>query len=87
MLVVLGDVGTVVPGGWPMSGHNTETQLWATEREREVEGKKPAFVRWYCICGRLGDAVPIDLTRRGKSAHRRASDGGIRHCAAMERGQ
>lgn len=66
--------------------HKTEIQLWATERNREVEGRKPAFVRWYCSCGRLGEAIPIGLTRRGMSAERRASDAGNRHVAAMERG-
>jgi hypothetical protein len=69
-----------------MIAHKTETQLWATECNREVEGKKPAFVRWFCSCGRLGEAIPIGLMRRGMTAERRASDGGIRHVAAMESG-
>ena len=69
-----------------MTGHKTAIELWATEKQREVDGKKPAYVRWRCSCGRLGEAVPIGLTCRGMTAERRASDGGIRHCAAMERG-
>lgn len=70
-----------------MTAHVTETQLWATEREREVEGKIPAFARWRCSCGRLGDAIPLYLTRKGKTAERRARDGGVAHVRMMERGR
>lgn len=66
--------------------HRTVTELWATERVRGGPEDKKHRVRWYCICGRLGPSLPIDETKAGKSAHRRASDGGLRHVAAMERG-
>lgn len=69
-----------------MLTHKTDIELWATERERELPGRKPTLVRWKCACGRLGPALPITSTSTGASrAERRARNGGLRHTAAMER--
>lgn len=66
--------------------HKTTIELWATEHVRGGPEDKKHRVRWYCCCGRLGPSIPIGEVKAGKSAERRASDGGIRHVAAMERG-
>jgi hypothetical protein len=69
-----------------LEAHRTEIDLWATERVRGGPEDKKHRVRWHCICGRLGPPIRIGEVKNGKSAERRARDGGIRHVAAMERG-
>lgn len=69
-----------------MSAHKTVIEHWASNGRREVEGQAPAFVRWNCtMCGRIGNAIKIGSISRGKTAEQRASEGGLRHVAAMER--
>lgn len=69
-----------------MKAHAATVELWHSERLRGGPGDQKHFVRWRCSCGRIGPALPSEGTIGGRlSSQRRASNGGIRHVAAMER--